>query len=116
MNKYWAAVLCCFFPITALSRGTSGFGDIFLVIGLIGIAFVVTMILFGEPPALINKAFNRDASHELGGKIFALSFLAGPVCSYPLHLLLDGDNAAIALLGGYVLSIFLLNHYFTRNK
>lgn len=113
-KKYFLIGAFLLLPNLAFARGYSGFGSIIILALMIGAAFVLTMIIFGGPPTLINKLSGRNPSDEIGGKVFALSFAVAPFVAVPLMYLFGKENAADGMILGYLITIYALNAYLSK--
>lgn len=103
-------------PLSALARASSGVGEWIAIAALLGAAYVITLITIGGPIALINKLSGRKSNDEIGGKVFALSFLLGPVVGAPLMYVFEKSEAGIGLALGWVASMFILNIILSRGE
>lgn len=87
-----------------------------ILAALLGVAYLVVLVTIGGPIALINKLSGRKPHDEIGGKVFALSFLLGPILGVPLMYAFGKSEAGIGLVLGWVASILILNSILSRNK
>lgn len=103
-------------PIASLAKGSSGFGSLLIIAAILGGAYVFMLVVFGGPIILINKLAGRRADDELGGKVFALSFVLGPLIGVPLMSMFGKEFAGLGLIVGWGISIFLLNYFLSKEK
>lgn len=115
MNKLLFVVSLLLSPGVAFARGSSGVGSIIIIAAMLCFAYVVILVIFGGPPALINKLSGRKPSDEIGGKVFALSFAVAPFISAPLMYLFGKENAAIGFITGYFIAVYGLNYYLSNS-
>ena len=116
VNKTALIAAILLLPLSALARGSSGLGTWLILAATLGAAYLMVLFLFGGPIILINKLSGRPPNDDIGGKVFALSFLFGPFLGVPLMYVFDRSDSGWGLLLGWVASIFILNSVLSRNK
>lgn len=89
-------------------RTGGGFGGLLTAAVLFGVAAIFAVVFVGAPPAIINRLTGRSPGDDFGGKVFALSFVAGPVLGGIAAAIVERDGAAVAFLVGWVASFFVL--------
>lgn len=89
-------------------RTGGGFGGILTAAVLFGVAATLAVVFVGAPPAIINRLTGRSRDDDFGGKVFALSFVAGPVLGGIAAAMVEREGMAVAFLVGWVASFFVL--------
>ncbi len=103
-------------PLSASARASSGIGVWIAIAAVLGVAYMITLITIGGPIALINKLSGRKIDDEIGGKVFALSFILGPFFGVPLMYAFERSEAGIGLVLGWAASMFVLNAILSRSE
>ena len=116
MNKHVLLAAMLLLPLSAFARGSSGLGTWLILAATLGAAYLMVLIVFGGPITLINKLSGRPPHHDVGGKVFALSFLFGPLLGVPLMYAFEKSDAGYCPLIGWLASVFILNYVLSRNR
>ena len=116
MNKHILLAALFLLPLTSSARGSSEIGTWLVLAGVLGVAYVITLLTVGGPIILINRLSGRKPHDDIGGKVFALSFLVGPLLGVPLMYVFDKSDAGIGLFLGWIASIVVLNSILSRSK
>lgn len=116
MNKQALVAATLMLPLSALARGSAELGTWLVLVAALGAAYLTVRLLFGGPAILINKLSGRPPNDDIGGKVFALSFLFGPLLAWPLLYVFERSDTGLAIIIGWVASIFILNSVLSRSK
>ncbi len=103
-------------PLSAFARASSGLGTWLILAATLGAAYLMVLIVFGGPFILLNKLSGQPPHDDIGVKVFALSFLFGPLLGVPLMYAFEKSDAGYGLLIGWLASVFILNSVLSHNR